>query len=382
MSATLPLPDPARPEVPSLWARMGSLMSRRYREPWLDGLTPHLTVRVLLVDGSEASWRQGRPLEPATPSESASGDSKSDLTAIEYPEDRVLRRQLCLPDMTAAEAAQAAELDAVTSSPFRSDDLAWGHRCLPLASGKLQVDIVLASRKQIQQHIDRLGARLAGPKVPETWVEVWAFAGGPEPVVIRGFGESRRFRRLARQRWLVSGLLFLTWCLSMGILITPTAQLRLQAIEAVAAFDSLQQKTAALVTKRESLTKATDQLMAMDEILSERVRAVEIMGLLTRALPDDTSLLNLQIQGSKVKLAGQTSNSADLMQKLSAYQGLADVKAPSAATRSLGANKESFSIEFELTPEAFRAVEAARAASAAPSAPSSASAPALGASSR
>jgi len=39
--------------------------------------------------------------------------------------------------MSIAEAADAAELDAVTSSPFRSGDLAWGHRCLPLASGKL-----------------------------------------------------------------------------------------------------------------------------------------------------------------------------------------------------------------------------------------------------
>ena len=50
MSATLPLPDPTQPETPSAWARLGRLMSRRYRESWLDGLTPALPVRVLLAD--------------------------------------------------------------------------------------------------------------------------------------------------------------------------------------------------------------------------------------------------------------------------------------------------------------------------------------------
>lgn len=382
MSATLPLPDPAR-SVPSLWERLGSLISRRYREPLLDGLTPHLPVRVLLCDGTEATWRQDDQLQPSVSPEPATAGSTPRLTAVEYPEDRLLRRQLTLPDMPATELAQAAELDAVTSSPFRSDDLVWGHRCIPLPSGKLQVEIVLASRKQVQQHLDQIEPRLVGPKHPETWVEVWALAGTSAPVVIRGFGEGRRAGRQARQRWLLSGLFFLAWGLLMGIAVTPTAQLRLQAIEAIAAFEALQQKTAALVLKRESLSRTGDQLTAMDEVLAERVRAVEIMGLLTKALPDDTSLLNLQIQGPKIRLTGQTSNTADLMQKLSAYPGLVDVKAPSAATRSLGANKESFSIELELNPVALRAEEARRAAPVdqGASASASASAPARKASS-
>jgi general secretion pathway protein L len=331
----------------------------------LDGLTLPLPVRLLLADGSEGTWRQGEPLQPRAASEREAPGTASHLTAIEYPEDRLLRRQLVLPDMTAAEAAQAAELDAVTSSPFRSDDLVWGHRCERLPTGKLQVEIVLASRKQVQQYLDLSEVRLAGPKPLEAWVEVWAWNGSAEPVVIRGFGESWRTRRQARQRWLLSGLLFLLWGLLMAIAITPTAQLRLQAIKAVAAFDTLHQRTSALVLKRESLSQTADQLTATDEILSERVRTVEALGLLTRAIPDDTSLLTLQIQGSKVRLTGQTSNTADLMQKLGGYPGIRDVKAPSAATRPLGTSKENFSIELELAPDAFRVADPVRAASAA-----------------
>ena len=140
-----------------------------------------------------------------------------------------------------------------------------------------------------------------------------------------------------------------------------------EAIAAVKSFDALQQETVALVNKRSSLSKAADQLAAFDEIQSEGVRALDTVGLLTRALPDDTSLLNLQIQGSKVRLSGQTPNTADLMQKLSAYPGLRDVKAPAAATRPLGTSTESFSIELELAPEVFQAsiVSPAESASAA-----------------
>ncbi|MDL2338718.1 MAG: PilN domain-containing protein [Pseudomonadota bacterium] len=328
-------------------------MSRRYRESWMDRFTPDTLVRVLLADGGEAVWRQDAALQSVVP---ALETASSPITAVEYPEDRLLRRHLTLPDMPATEVAEAAGLDAVTSSPFRADDLVWGHLCQPLTPGKLSVDIVLASRKQVQQYLDQLGARLAGQTNPE----VWAFAGSTAPVVIRGFGEGIRARRQARQRWLLCGLLFVAWCLTVGVALTPTAQLRLRAIEAIAAFDSLHQRTAALVLKRESLSRAVDQLTAMDEIFSERVRAVEIMDLLTRALPDDTSLLSMQIQGAKVRLTGQTANTADLMQKLSAYPGLRDVNAPSAATRPLGANKESFSIEIELTPGAFKDAESNR----------------------
>ena len=369
MPETLPIPEPAQPEAQSPWARLGGLMTRRCRSPWLDGLTPHLPVRVLLADGSETMWRQGEPPKHVPPTDSST-DGKDGLTAIEYPEDRLLLRRITLPDMSLAEVAQAAELDAVTASPFRSDDLAWGHRCTPLPSGQLLVDIVLASRKQVQQHLDRSADRLAGRSRPETWVEVWALPGGihSKPVVIQGFGENRRARLQDRQRWLLTCLFLLAWGLLLGIVVTPTAQLRLQAIEAVHAYDRLHQDTSALVLKRESLSRANDQLAAVDEILAERVSALNVMGLLTRALPDDSSLSNLQIQGSKIRLTGQTSNSPDLMQKLSANPGVRDVKAPSAMTRSLGTNKESFLIELELTPAAMQVAAASRAASPAASA--------------
>lgn len=57
--------------------------------------------------------------------------------------------------------------------------------------------------------------------------------------------------------------------------------------------------------------------MVVSEAVSGGVDPLTVLDLLTQALPDDTSLLNLQLQGLKVTMAGQTTNAAALMQHLS-----------------------------------------------------------------
>ena len=274
----------------------------------------------------------------------AAGLTGKDLLAIEYPEDRLLRRHLTLPDMTAQDVAQAAALDASSAAPFPSEDLVWGHACTAAPDGRLELDVVMASRKQIQAYLETLGEPRSASHQPEVWA--WSDIGAP--VVLQGFGEARRYRQLTQRRWAGWALLALACVLVAAIAVTPTAQLRLDAIAAVQSYDALHQRTAPLVSKRAALLKSTDQLALVEVITADRVRAVDVMDLLTRALPDDASLLGLQIAGSKILLNGQTSNTADLMQKLSAFPGLKDVKSPSAATRPLGASKESFTIELQL----------------------------------
>ena len=78
MSATLPLPDTTQPKAPSAWARLGSLMTRRYRESWLDGLTPPLPVRVLLA---EALYRAKALRHPARPAAADAADAAISLRA-------------------------------------------------------------------------------------------------------------------------------------------------------------------------------------------------------------------------------------------------------------------------------------------------------------
>ena len=144
-----------------------------------------------------------------------------------------------------------------------------------------------------------------------------------------------------------------------AIAITPTAQLRLRAIEAVRSYDAIAQRTAPLVKQREALLQSVEQLGSLAEVLADRIEPLRILDKLTQVLPDDTSVQSFKLQGAKLTIVGLTANASSLMQLLGNQPGLRDVRAPSAATRIPGALKESYVIEFTLDPQLYGVVSAA-----------------------
>lgn len=314
-----------------------------HRWPLLSWLAPAVTVRLLRTDEAESFWRiDDSPRQ--IPASSARGVK---FVAVELPEDRVLRRTLRLPAFSDAEIESAVSLEVRSISPFPPEDLVWGYRARPAAPGLLEIEAALASRKQVDAQLRAVAQRVEGIDSPE----VWALSASQPPIVISGFGEGKRAQHVRMWHRVGYSLLLLAFGFLVAIAATPTAQLRMRATEAVSAFTTLQQRAEPLLKQREALVKASDQLGALGELVAERVDPLAVMDLLTQALPDDTSLLNLQVQGTKVTFSGLTSNAAALMQQLGTKPGLRDVKAPSAAMKPLGAAKESFTIEFTLDPK-------------------------------
>lgn len=311
--------------------------------PALAWLAPAVTVRVQRADGSVVDWTQGRV--------SAVPDQRSApapaFVAVELPEALLLRRTLTTPAMQRADLDSAVLLEVRGASPFAPEDLVWGYAARPQGEASQRVEIALASRQHVNRYLGEAAARLPSGMAPEAW----AWGPGAEPVVLSGFGEGRRLHN--QGAWQRTGYLLLALALLLlaAIAITPTAQLRLRAIEAVNAYTAAAQKAAPLLQKREALLKATDNLAALEQSLAERVEPLATMDLLTRVLPDDTYLQTLYLQSGKVTISGQTANAAALMQRLSAEPGLLDVRAPVAAMRVPGSSKESFSIEFGLDPK-------------------------------
>ena len=335
------------------------------RWPALSWLTPEAPVRLLHADGRESLWLGAETLRPAPGDESR----KARFTAVELPEDLVLRRNLVMPAMSDDEIAGAVALDVDSASPFPPGDTVWGHALQRGSGAECQVACALASRKQVERHLKSLQSRFEGDAdAGGASVELWALAGASQPIVMRGFGEARRARQAASGRKLSLILVFIAALLLLAMAVTPTAQLRLRAIEAVNAFTALSHRTAPLAAKREALVNASDRLGSLREIVAGRVDPLRVLDLLTRVLPDETSLLSVQIEGLKVSIAGQAENSARLMQTLGATAGLRDVRAPTAATRALGSPKESFNIEFTLDPKEFEVAAQSPAAAAEPAA--------------
>ncbi len=322
--------------------------------PPLSWLRPAQTLRLVPAEGAPTVvWESGEPvLKPGR---------EPVFWALELPEHMVLRKTVALPALDPQDCASAAELEVQAISPFAADDLLWGYTELSRSSKGVKLLVVLASRAQTEPYLQAQVAQqlhlqtLKGQSKAESLEqpEVWVFAPERRPVVFQGFGEQARYA-LGRKRlwWNVAGVALAVLLLA-AIAATPTAQLRMRAIEATHAYEGMAAKTADVVAKRDTLIQSADKVAGLSELLAERIDGVQVLSMLTNVLPDDTALQSARIQGSKVTISGLTENASALMQKLSNQEGVKDVRAPSAATRMGGGNKESFTIELGLDAKVF-----------------------------
>jgi general secretion pathway protein L len=321
-------------ELADVWASLTRPWRKLHRSDGLAWLAPQVQVRLIQADGRESVWEGDRQITGA-PAGSVP------FVAVEVPEDLYLRRSLSLPPMEAADLENAVALDVQSASPFGTQDLVWGYTARPIG-GQQVVDMVFASRRQIGQYLDKVRARLPEGAMPEVWVR--AEAG--DPIILRGYGEDAR-ARYAASRWKVGvALLMLAAGLATAVAVTPTAQLRLRAIQASQAHDEAVRRAQPLLAKREKMVQAGTDMAALNKLIAQRVDAAYAIDYLTRIIPDDTYLISLNLHGNKAVLIGQTANAAALMQRLSGEPGLRDVRAPSPAIRPLGSAKETFTVEF------------------------------------
>ena len=260
------------------------------------------------------------------------------------PENLLLRRSIDLPKLQPAELDAALALEVQALSPFAPGEVLWTHEVLPLGNNALRAQLVLTSRKLVDQYMAAVHPQRPSPEV---WVPR---AAGPGFVMLPGFGEGRRQRQGSAWRWASSLLAVLALALVAAMAVTPTVQLYIRSVKASQLMAALQQKAGPVMAQRESLVRATEQLASAALLAGKPVPPLQALNLITESLPDDTSLLNLQIQGLKVTMSGQTANASALMKQLGGTPGLRDVKAPTPATKPLGAPRESFTIEFTLDP--------------------------------
>ena len=347
--------------------------------------SPGEPVLVLHPDGSQSVWRGGLRVPDGAQRKPPK------FVAIQLPEELVLRRSLVLPRMSQPLGAEALLLEVRSNSPFPPEELAWGSLLRDLEGGQKHADIVLTSRRHVSGFLqDRWPELATAAKAPE----VWALSGEHLPVVIRGYGESRRLHGAAvaqRWNWALAGLAL---ALATMAAMTPTIQLRQRALEAADAYEAVLRRVSPLVRKRDELAALNDRVRSLDLIAADRVDPAGVMESLTQILPDDTYLYSLDIQKTKITASGFTADASALLQKLSSDSRLRNVKAPTAVTRQAGAAKEAFVIEFTMAPKVLPAgaaiaglsgvsPAAAVAASGVPAAPvatAAASAPGLPAS--
>lgn len=315
--------------------------------PLVSWLWPKSDVRVWLSGGGSAL---SRGLNTVLSHDDKSRVKAARFEAILLPENLLLRRTITLPQLQAAQVQAALSLEIQSLSPFTPGDAVWAHHVSQQNNSGIQAQVIISSKKLIAQHI-----AVAHPQLTSSNSEVWVSLGdvlNAEAgfVALPGFGGAGRDQQNTSWRW-VSGLLMaLALALGAAIAVTPTVRLHLKSIQASQALTAVSKKASPVIEQRESLLRVTEQVASLNKLVDKPVAPLQTLTLITQALPDDTSLLSLQIQGLKVTITGQTANAASLMKQLGSTTGLRDVKAPVPATKPLGAPREQFTIEFMLDP--------------------------------
>lgn len=320
---------------------VGASLRQLHEHPALAWITPQLPVRLLEAKGGESLWLAGRKLEADQGRLRAAR-----FTAVEVPADLALTRTLVLPPLTGSDLRDAVALDVRDANPFEPSDLVWGYRSALRADGQMEVLAVLASRRQVLQHLAQAVPAAADPSA----LEVWVLAEDGGAVVLGGFGEQARARSAGRGRMLVYALMLGVVLLATAIAVTPTVQLHLRTLQAVAAYRALQQRAGPAVATREAVVRGREDLANLQEVMADHIEPLVALDMLTQLIPDDTWLQRVQAQGTRFTLSGQTPNAAALMNMLSSNPGLRDVRAPTPATRAQGTSREIFVVEFTVAP--------------------------------
>ena len=304
-------------------------------------LTPAYSTRLDRPDGGSVDFVE--KLDGSSIVAPSAGKVK--FSGFLLPEELVLWHRMKLPMLPREAAKSAVELQVRSLSPFSADDVVWACQSASSVNQTGETWIGITSRKLVLKYVEPLGVGPVNLKDLEFWAQMPDSKGF---LVLDGFGETFRRRYALKWRSVNIGLLALLVAMGLAAAVTPTVQLRNRALQADQDYSRLRAQTNPIVHQREVFLQQELQVKALQGQLVSRIDIVQMLPKITQLLPDDTYLSNLKVQDSKFLLNGETPNTAALMQLLGGQPGIKDVKAPTAAVKPRGSEREIFSIEFTL----------------------------------
>ena len=260
-------------------------------------------------------------------------------------EAEVLGKTRSLPLAAERELKQALTFEMDRETPFRADELYWSHRVAAVdrPNERLSVRLRLVPKASLAPLLAALGQTGI---VPDR-VEV---ADGPDAgACLPLFAENGGARRAASR--------FVLWaatacCAALAIAVVVAPFVRQST--ALATLDRQVASGRAAAAEAAGLRREIEQLsQSADLIQSEREkvgRPLEILAAVTRVVPDDSYLTELELLQRKLTLSGRSAAAARLIGDFAANGAFRNPAFAAPVTRIEAVRQEIFTIAAEVGP--------------------------------
>lgn len=300
---------------------------------------------------SERGWWPSRPRGLVSVDGSHWAVTETRLRAVKpgkaegllVPESESLWGSAVLPDMPRHALRQAVEETLWRTSPLPRQHTVAAWHAQPHAQGGWVVEWGLCRRSHCDTWCVEKGL---GPQAP-----VYLARHGRAFAVDSGTTQTFSLRR----RWM-HVLVLMGALLSLAALFLPALMplvLKredvLRAVQHIAAVEPQSQPL------RQQLDELRQQAALGEELrqgLQQSLPLASVVDALSQALPDDTWLDRIDVNGNEIRISGLTGNAAELAALLGRQPQFADTKATVASVRDNNLNKERFTFEMR-----WRAVE-------------------------
>ena len=254
-----------------------------------------------------------------------------------------LRKVLDLPLAARDDLEQMLRLEMDRLTPFRADEVYFAHRVLgsDAQNRRLSVELQLAPRREIERAVE--AAQRVG--VAPAAVEL-ADGGADQPLNLLP-GESGQRARDGR---LHRVLALLALALAVGAVVIPLQRQRTTLAELeseVAAARAEAEESLALRERLDRLTKSAEFLVA-DKTRQPMV--VSVLDELTRLVPDQAYIIQLELHDGMVELHGYATTASDLIGVLEQSPLFRAPQFRSPVTQDPRSGAERFHVSVELTP--------------------------------
>jgi general secretion pathway protein L len=240
---------------------------------------------------------------------------------LRLPGSVALMRTLALPAAAEATLRQAVELELERLTPFRAADLAFACRVAAWSGERLEVRLVVAPRRMVEDALVEAVARGLAPDAVE------ADLPGAEGLDLM---PARPGRRLAPVLLAVAAALF-----AASVLIA--LERRQQAVDALGArIAQARVRAEAAAALRDRLERLDEGARALAAAKAARPAMVVVLDRLTRALPDEVWLTQLEVAEGEVRLWGAAPSASMVVRALEQAPGLSQAEFRSPVTQEPG----------------------------------------------